>query len=92
MEDLRKYHLSAPENGSFRSSQVDEEYKIYLKLHGKHLADILTSRYFTDPKVSDWIYDRNPFPYNISPDITHLIAWIKPGHVVTEITIVMDLR
>jgi len=82
--NLKKFHLY---NSSYAFERTDEvnknysEYKSRLSKEGVSVADDIKSRFIKERIV----VRKNDFPYNLSFEITHLVAWTFEDVLLEEV-------
>jgi hypothetical protein len=83
---VKQFHLNPPPTADYlprnKNSELKyEEHKKQIQSKNITIKDYILITHFNNPLSvqKGWVIVDNSFPYNLKPNIRHLLIWIYPG-------------
>ena len=85
-EQLCRFHLNPPKIQISRTSEDAYKYYVYKKELKESIDEDIIRTYFEDQNTikQGWTIVDNLFPYDLPPDVKHLIIWIHPSATLLD--------
>ena len=87
---VQRFHMNPPPSAADlpRNKNVDIKYQEHKK-QVKSIKEHIISTYFDSESVErGWVIVNNEFPYDLNPNIQHLLIWIYPGKDFSDESII----